>query len=155
VNSGNNGAVERRIEFAPFSNRNGRAGGQSHWFEHTADDDGIGREHFPDQGDCRLVLQTVTRWQHRAFGCFLPGVGEHGSGQNVLGFRVRWHSEARHVNADDAHAVDLVRQHLQRNAGRGRDTEVCNDDGVEFLRIRHLVDGLDDVFEQFAGDQCF
>ena len=40
------------------------------------------------------------------------------------------HAETRHVDADDADAVDLLRQQAQRHAGRGRDAEIDDDDGV-------------------------
>jgi hypothetical protein len=62
-------------------------------------------------------------------------------------------AEARHVDADDADAVDLLGQQLQRHAGGGRDAEVGHDDGVVELGVGELEDGLADVLEQLAGDQ--
>lgn len=54
-------------------------------------------------------------------------------------------TKAGDVDAHDADAVDFAWQHAERHArGRG-DAEVGDDDGVELLRIRHLVHGLDDV----------
>jgi hypothetical protein len=40
------------------------------------------------------------------FGLF-AGVVQHRAGQHVLGLGMGRHAEARHVDADDAHAVDL------------------------------------------------
>jgi hypothetical protein len=115
---GDRRAVERGIELAPFACRHDRAGGQAHRLEHHADADRIGREHLAQQRDRGLVGTTVARRLHRA--CW-PRCGrkfQHGAGQHVLGFGMGRHAEARHVDADDAHAVDLLGQQLQRHAAR-------------------------------------
>ena len=65
------------------------------------------------------------------------------------------HAEARHVDADDAHAVDFVRQQIERHAGRGRHAQIDDDDGVVQRRIGELEHRFADVLEQLAGDQRF
>jgi hypothetical protein len=63
------------------------------------------------------------------------------------------HAEARHVDADDAHAVDLARQQLQRHAAGGGHAQVDDDDGVVLRWVGLGVHRLADVLEQLAGDQ--
>jgi hypothetical protein len=90
---------------------------------------------------------------HRALLGLAAGVLEHGAGEHVLGLGMGRHAEARHVDADDAHAVDLLRQQPQRHAGGGGHAEVGDDDGVVLGRVGELVHGLAHVLEQLAGDQ--
>ena len=58
-------------------------------------------------------------------------VAQHGAGQHVLGLGMGRHAEARHVDADDAHAVDLAsaagRSGTPEAVGHA---EVDDDDGV-------------------------
>ena len=65
------------------------------------------------------------------------------------------HAKAWHINADNAHAIDLFRQQLQRHARSGGHAEIGDDDRVVKRRISHFKNGSADVFEQFARDQRF
>jgi hypothetical protein len=103
-----------------------------------------------------LPASAACRWaRHRALLASFAGVLQHRTGEDVLGLGVGRHPEARHIDADDAHAVDFLRQQTQRHAGGGRHAQVDHDDGVVLLRIGQLVDGLAHVLEQLAGHQRF
>ena len=80
---------------------------------------------------------------------------QHRAGQHILGFRMGRHAEARHIDADDADAVDFLGQQLQRHARRGGHAKIGDDHRVVKLGIGHLEDRLADVLEQLAGDQGF
>jgi hypothetical protein len=155
VDRSDRSAVERGIQLAPLAGRHDRAGGQPHRFQHHADDHRIGREHFAQQRDRRLVGAAVARRLNRSCQHFATGVLEHRASQHILGFGVGRHTEAGHVDADDAYAVDLLGQDLQRHAAGRRHAQVDDDDGVVLRRVGLLVDSLADVLEQFAGDQRF
>ena len=75
MDCGHSGAVESGIELAPFADGNGRAGCKPHRLQHAADDDGIDREHFAEQGDGGSVFQPAARALDRAFADFLAGIG--------------------------------------------------------------------------------
>ena len=65
----------------------------------------------------------------------LARVLQHRAGQHILGFGMRRHAKTGNVDADDAHAVDLLRQQLQRHAaGRGH-AQVDDDDAVVLFRV--------------------
>ena len=63
------------------------------------------------------------------------------------------HAESRHVDADDAHAVDRLRQQLQRHARRGGHAQVRDDDRVVQFGIGELEHCFADVLEQLAGHE--
>ena len=63
------------------------------------------------------------------------------------------HAEAWHVDADDTHAVDFVRQQVERHARCGRHAEIGDDDGVVKRGIGELEHGFADILKQLAGDQ--
>ena len=65
------------------------------------------------------------------------------------------HTKTRHVDADNAHAVDDIGDQLQWHARRGRHAQVGNHNSIVKRRISHLVNGLANVLEQLAGDECF
>ncbi len=148
-------AVQRGIELAPFAGGNDRACREAHEIEHRADADGIGGEHLAQDGDGRLFAASGARSLHGTLLGLLAGILQHGARQHVLGFRMRRHAEARYVDADDAHAVDLLRQQPKRHAGGGRDAEIDDDDGVVIVRVRELEDRLADIFEELARDERF
>ena len=155
VDRGHRGAVQRGIQLAPFARRHDRAGGQAHRLEQHADAHRVGREHLAQQRDRRLVGHAVARRRHRAGLGLAAGIAQHRAGQHVLGLGMRGHAETGHVDADDAHAVDLLGQQLQRHAaGRGH-AQVDDDDAVVQGRVGLLVHRLADVLEQLAGDQRF
>ena len=147
------GAVERGIELAPFSRWHDRAGTEPERLEQRADADGVGREHLADEGDRRALAATLVGRRDGAGHHLLAGVGQHRTGEHVLGLGVRRDAEPRHVDADDAHAVDRLRKQPQRHAGCRRHAEIRHDDRVVMLGIGELVDRLADVLEQLAGDQ--
>ncbi len=114
---------------------------------------GSAGKHLADQRDRRLVARAGARRLHRAQLGLRARVLEHRARQHVLRLGVRRHAEARHVDADDANAVDLLRQEPQRHAGGGRHAEIGDDDGVVVLRVGKLEHRLADVLEQLAGDE--
>ena len=71
---------------------------------------------------------AAARPRHRPRLRFEPRIAQHGAGQHVLRLGMRRHAEARHVDADDAHAVDLLRQQVERHAGGRRHAQVDDDD---------------------------
>jgi len=117
VDRGRDRAVERGVELAPFAGRHDRAGGQAHRLPACAPmHHRIGREHLAQQGARSAARPAAPRRLHRARLDLGAGVGQHGAGEHVLGLGMSRHAEARHVDADDAHAVDLLRQQPQRHA---------------------------------------
>jgi hypothetical protein len=63
------------------------------------------------------------------------------------------HTKTGHVDADDAHTVDLFGQELQRHTAGGGHAQVDDDDGVDLLGVGLGVHRIADVFKQFARDQ--
>ena len=153
VDRGDGRTVEGREQFAPFAHRNNRACGKAHRLQHAADGNGIDREHFTEQRDGRQGAARGARCRNGALADFLCGVAQHGARQHVLGFRVGGNAEARHIDADDAHPVDLLRQQLQRHAGSRGNAEIGDDDGVVVLGLGEVEHRLADVLEQLARHQ--
>ena len=153
MDRGDDRTIQRRIELAPFARRHHRTGREPQRLQHHADADGIGRKHLADQRDRRPFAPAAARRLHRPLLDFLAGIFEHRRREHVLGFGMGRHAEARHVDADDAHAVDLIRQQIERHARGRRHAEIGDDDGVVKRGIGELEDGFADVLEQFAGDQ--
>ena len=155
MDRGDGGAVERGIKLAPFARRNDRTGGEAERLQHHADRDRIDGEHLADKRDRRLLGPSAARRLHRALLGFLPGIAQHGARQNVLRLRMGRHAKTRHVDADDANAVDFLRQEPQRHAGSRRHAEVRDHDRVVMLGVRELEHGFADVLEQLAGHKRF
>ena len=82
-------------------------------------------------------------------------VFQHCARQHILGFCVGRHAEARHVNPDDANALDFLRQQIQRHAGRRWDAKIDDDDRVVILGLRQIEHRIADVLEQLATHQGF
>ena len=154
MDSGHRGAVQRRVEFAPFPRGHDRTSGETQGFQHHADAHRIGGKHLSQQRD-RGFIGLFARRRDRSLLGFAPGVFQHGPGQDVLGLGVRRHPETRHVDTDNAHAVDFLRQQLQWHARRGRYAEVGDDYGVVKLGVGQLEYSLANVLEQLAGDEAF
>ena len=149
------GAIEGCVQLAPLTRRDHRTSRQAKGFQHCTDADRIHRKHFAHQGNRRLVADAVARRLHRALLGFGACVSQHRAGQYVLCLGVRRHAEPRHVDADDAHAVDVLGQQLQRHTTGGRHAQVDDDHCVVLRRIRQLEHRFADVFEQLAGHQRF
>ncbi len=66
---------------------------------------------------------------------------------------MRRHAEAGHVDADDAHAVDLLRQQIQRYAGRRGHAQIDHHHGVVIRRLRRLEHRVADVLVQLPAHQ--
>ena len=147
-------AIERGIQLAPLARRHHRPGRKPHRLQHHVDADRIGREHLAEQRHRRLVRALGRSGDRTRFGLGAR-VGEHGAREHVLGFGVGGHAEARHVDADHAHAVDLGGQQAERHARRGRDAEVGDDDRIVERGIGEFVHRIADVLEQLAGDERF
>ena len=155
VDRGDGGAVERSIELAPFARRHHRSGGKAERLQHAADGDRIDREHLAEQRHRRPGGLAAAGRRHGSGASFQPCIVEHRAGQNVLRLGMGRHAEARHVDADDAHAVDLLRQRPQRNAGSGGHAEIGDDDRVVKRRVGQRVHGLANILVELAGDQRF
>ncbi len=84
---------------------------------------------------------------------FEPSEAQHRAGQHVLGFRMGRHAEARHVDPDHAHAVDLLGQAIQRHARRGRHAQVDDDNRIQIGRLGQRIDGVANVFVELAAHQ--
>ena len=153
VDGGNGSTVEGREQLAPFAHRNHRACGQAHRLQHATDRHRVDREHFAQQRDGGQGAARGARGGNRALADFLGGIAQHGARQHVLGFRMGGNTEARHVDADDADAVDFLRQQLQRHARSSRNAEIGDDDGVVVFRLREVEHRLADVLEQLARHQ--
>ena len=147
------GTIERGIEFPPFARRHHRSGSKAHRLQHHADADRIGRKHLAEQSDRRPAAPAYTRRLDRPLLDLFARIFQHRAGQHILGFGVGRHAEARHIDADDADAVDLFRQQSQRNARCSRHAEIGDDNGVVVFRLCELEDGLANILEQLAGDQ--
>ena len=154
VDRGDDGAVERGIELAPFAGRHHRANGQTQGREQLPDHHRISREHFAQQRHGGLVGAFARRRNRTGFH-LLAGILQHRAGQHVLRLGMGRDAEARHVDADDAHAVDLLLEQPQRHAARRGDAQVGDHDRVVSFRIGEVFDRFLDVLEQLAGDQRF
>ena len=158
VDRGDGGAIERGIQLTPFARRHHRTRRQTHRVQQHPDDHRVGREHLAQQRDRgprrAAALGPGLRRLHRAGFGLAAGIFQHRAGQHVLGLGMRGHAETGHVDADDAHAVDLFRQDLQRHAAGGRHAQIDDHDRVVERRIGLLVDRFADVLEQLAGDQA-
>ena len=153
VNGRDRGAIERAVELAPFARRDHRPRRKAEKVEHGPDLHRIGREHFSEERDRRLLGALAPRREHRALLRLAPGEIQHRAGQDILGFRVRGDAETGNVDANDAHAVDLFRQEAQRHARSGRHAKIDDDDRVVLVRIGKLEDRVADILEQLAGDE--
>jgi hypothetical protein len=146
-------AGERAVEFAPLACRHDRTGGEPQGLEHASDHDRIDREDLTDQRHASATALRPAGARHGALLRLTARVGEHRAGEDILGLGVRRHAEARHIDTDDAHTVDLFRQQVQGHTGGGRHAEVDQHDGVVLVRIGELVGRLAQVLEQLAGHQ--
>ena len=155
MNRGDADAVQCSVQFAPFTGGNDWPCRETKRFEHHADADRIDGKHFADQRDRgALTLATAGRRDRTLLG-FSTGISEHRAGQHVLRLGMSRHAEARHIDADDAHAVDLLRQQLQRHSGRCRYTQIRDHDGIVQCGIGHLEHSVANVFEQLARNERF
>ncbi len=146
-------AIEGGVQFAPLAGRHRGAGGESERLEERGDRHRVGGKHLPHRSDGRSFRPPTARRQHRTLLGFQPRIAQHRPRQDVLRLGVRRDAEARDVDADDAHAVDLAREQPQRDAGRRRHAQVCHHDRVVLLRISRLVHRFPDVLEQLPRDQ--
>ena len=153
MDRGDRGTIEGGIELAPLACRHRRSGGQIHGLEYASYAYRVDREDLAEQSHRRLAAAAFTRLLHRTTLGLGPGVPEHRPGQHIFGLGMGGHAEPRHVYADDTHPVDLFWQQIERDAGRGRHTQIDHHDGIVLLRIGELEDRLADVLEQLPGDQ--
>jgi len=148
-------AVQRRVQVTPFARRDTRARGQAHRLEHHSEPHGVRGKELTEERHRRTLRHAATRSRDRPLLRFEPRVPQHGAGENVLRFRVRRHTEPRHIDPDDPDAVDLLREELQRNTGRCRHAQVRHDDRVVLRRIGECVNSVANVLEQLARDERF
>ena len=154
VDRGDCGTIECGVKLAPFACRHDRPGGQAQRLEHLSDADRIDGEHFAEQADRRERRPLFRCCNGASFG-LLSRIGEHRTREHILGLGMRRNAETGHVDADDADAVDVLAQQMQRHTARGRHAEIGDDNRVVIGRIGEALDRLLDVFEQFAGDERF
>ena len=147
------GAIQRAIQLAPLARRRHGASGKTQEVEHGANLHRIGGKHFAEQRYGGLIGSRRARRLNGTLLGFTTRITQHRAGEDILRLGVRRHTEARHVDPDDANAVDLLRQKFQRHARGGRHAEVDDDDGVVFIGLGEREDRLTDVLEEFAGDQ--
>ena len=153
VNGRHTAAVERGIQLAPLAGGHHGAGQDVHGGEHLGNDHRVGGEHFTQQGHRGLALATAFGRLHRAAHDFFAGIAQHGTGQHVFGLGVGGHPKTRHIDADDAHAIDLFGQQLQGHTAGGGYAQIDDDDGVKLGWVGLGMDRVADVLKQFAGDQ--
>ena len=143
-------AIERAVEVAPFARRDARRDAEAHGCQQAADAHRVGWEQLADEGDGRHIAARTARALHRA-GLDLGSSGaQHRTRQHILGLGMGGNAEAGHVDADDAHTIDLFRQQVQRHAGRGRHAEVDDNDSVVIGRLRGLEHRIADVLVELA-----
>ena len=117
MDRGDRRAVERGIQLAPFARRHHRARRPGPAAPASCRcRPGSAGNISPSSVTVGLSLRAAARRLHRPLLGFVARVLQHRAGQHVLGLGMGRHAEARHVDADDAHAVDLLRQQLQRHA---------------------------------------
>ena len=155
MNRGYRRAIERAIELAPFARRDHRPRRKAEKVEHGPDLHRVGRKHFSEQRNRRLLGALAPRRVHGAPLRLVPGEIQHRTGQHILGFRVGGDAEPGNVDANDAHAIDLFRQEAQRHARGGRHAKIDDDDRIVLVRIGKLEDSVADILEQLAGDEGF
>ena len=86
---------------------------------------------------------------------FIARIAQHRAGQHILGFRMGRHTKARHIYANHAHAIDLLRQQIERHAGSRGHAKISDDDRVIIFWLRQIMDRIANIFEKLAGDECF
>ena len=153
MDRGDRGAIERGVQFSPLAGRHQLPGGKPHGLEHHADAHGVRGENLAHQRDGGLARARYTRRLHGTCLSLGARVFQHRAGEHVLRLGMRRNAKARHVDADDSHAVDFFWQQLQRHAGRGRHTKIGDDDRIVVGRIGNRVHRVADILEQLARDQ--
>ena len=154
VNGRDRGAVERAVELAPFARRNHGPRRKPEKVEHGPDLHRVGRKHFSEQRNRRLLGALGPRREHWALLRLTPGEIQHRAGQDILGLRMSRDAEPRNIDANDAHAIDLFGQEPQRHARGSRHAKIDDDDRVVLVGIGKLEDRVADILEQLAGDEC-
>ena len=153
MDQGGGGAIQGGIEFAPLAGRHRGTDRQAQWLQQHADADRIGGKHLPHQGQGRPATPPAAGGLDRTRLGLGAGIGEHGAGQQVLGLGMGGHAKTRHVQAEDAHALDLARQQPQGHAGGGGHAKIDDHQGVDLVRIGQFKDRRLEILEQLAGDQ--
>jgi hypothetical protein len=154
MDGGGDIAIERSIHVAPFTAGQGGCGGHAHRCQQGADARRVGGEHFADQGDGRPLIDMFGACDRAVLG-FRAGIFQHCPGQHVLGFGMGRHAETRHVDANDAHAVDLLREQIERHAGGSRHAQIDHHHGVVIGGFGGLENRVADILEKLAFDERF
>ena len=154
MDRGNDRTCERRVKLTPLARWNDRPCSQGERLKQLPYAHRVGREHFAEQRNRRQVFLVLGRLHRTGFGLFAC-VLEHRAGQDIFGFGVRRHAESGHINANDANAVDGLRQHFERYARGRRNAEIRNDDRVVLLGVSHLMHAVANVFVQLACNERF
>ena len=101
-------AVERGVKLAPFAAGHHRPGGQPHRRQHPPMVTGSAGNISPSRRHGGPVGLAALGRRNGAGRDLLAGIVQHRAGEHVLGLGMGRNAEARHVDADDAHAVDLL-----------------------------------------------
>ena len=110
VQHSHGGAIQRGIQFSPLAGRNDWSSFKAHGLQHAANSDGIDGEDFTHhRHGWRTIFVFKAFWARYGPGCdLIPSIAQHGASEDVFGFSVGWHAETRHINPNDANAVDLL-----------------------------------------------
>ena len=153
MDRGDHGTVERGVKLAPLAGRDHLPCGEPHRLEQHADTDRIGGEHLTEQRHRALGGAPGARRRHRPRFHFVACVTQHRASKHIFRLGMGRDAEARHIDTDDAHAVDRFRQQLQRHAGGARHTKIGDHYGIVLVGVGDRVHRFADVLEQLAGDQ--
>ena len=152
---GHGRAIERGVEFPPFTGWYHRARLDAHRLQHATNGDGIDWEDFTYQRNARcgsLGFKT----SGAGYGSCLDlvsRIAEHGAGEHVLGLCVGRHAKTGDINTNDAYPVNLVGEQVQRHAGCCWYAEVNYHHRVVFVGVGQFVDRFADILKQLACDQ--
>jgi len=155
MHCGNRRAIKRSIELAPFARGYGRAQCKPKRREHLTHRHRVGGKEFAQQRDSGESDPPLPWRSHRTRAGFVERVLQHGARQHILGLCMGGDTEPRHIDTDDADAVDFARQQLKRYATCSGHAQVDDHQRVIALRIGFTINGFADVFEELAGDQRF
>ena len=119
MDGGHDTAIKGGVELTPLASRHTRAHGQAHGLNQLCDAHRVGWEHLTQERHCGQGLASALGRGHGSIHDLLSGVLEHGAREHVFGLGVGGHTKAGHINANDAHPVDLFGQQLQGHTAGG------------------------------------
>jgi len=115
MNRGNCTTIECRIKLAPFAGRHNQTSSKTKRLKHLSDHHRIRWKHLAKHRDGRAVRLARRRRLNWSGLNFLAGVIQHSTREHVLGLSMGRNTEPGHINADNTHTIDLVRQQPKRH----------------------------------------